>query len=146
MNIIPETPELNGTVRTYDVKVKEKIMHSLERRIMGIGEAMGAKIDYTYFDVCAATINTSAETEFALSVARKLSDHVDSNTPKSMGGEDFGGFLSRKSGCYMGIGQGMPGTSPHNYMLHNPHYDFNDALIPIGGAYFVQLVEDYCPL
>ncbi len=149
LNIIPTVAELNGTVRTYDPKVKAKIMDSLERRIRGIGEAMGAQIEYTYYDVCAATSNTVKETEFALSVARKLVDGphmIDDDTAKSMGGEDFGGFLSKRAGNYMGIGQGVPGTSPHNFMLHSPHYDFNDAIIPIGAAYFAQLVEDYCPL
>ena len=148
MNVIPETAILNGTVRTFSPAVRAKIIQSLEAKIKGIGTSMGAKIDYDFYQVISATVNSPVETDFALSCARKLGmGSVDDNIAQTMGGEDFGGFLEKRAGCYMAVGQRIDDEkSPHNFALHNPHYDFNDALIPIGAGYFSQLAEDYMPL
>lgn len=148
MNVIPETATLNGTVRTFSNDVRAHIQKRLAETIYGIGNAMGAKIEYEYTAIISPTVNTPEETQFALACAAKIgAGPIDPNIVPTMGGEDFGGFLDKRKGCYMAIGQAVAdANSPHNFALHNPHYDFNDALIPIGAAYFVQLVEDYCPL
>lgn len=148
MNVIPETLIMNGTIRTYSTKVKEHMMQAMEKRVHAIAEAMGAQIDYKYYDVIAAVYNDPKATQFALSCARKLDcGLVDDNIEPSMGGDDFGAWSQKSAGCYMPIGQGMPDkNSPHNYMLHNPNYDFNDLLIPIAAGWYAQLAEDYMPL
>ena len=65
-----------------------------------------------------------------------------------MGAEDFGAMLMKKPGCYAIFGQGEPDTpdSPHNYGLHHPKYDFNDAIIPDVIRYFTAITEDRLPL
>jgi len=147
MNVIPEGALLSGTVRTFSNDVRDLIQRRLEQTVRGIGAAMGAEIEYEYNTIISPTINTYDETQFAIACATKLGvGPVNPEISATMGGEDFGGFLDKRKGCYMAIGQGVDGHSPHNFALHNAHYDFNDALIPIGAAYFAQLVEDYCPL
>jgi hippurate hydrolase len=55
-----------------------------------------------------------------------------------MGSEDFAFMLQEKSGCYVWIGNS---SSKNSCLLHNPHYDFNDEILPVGTAYWVKLVE-----
>ena len=69
------------------------------------------------------------------------------NFEPMMGGEDFGGFLQARPGAFIAIGQGESGTaSPCNFGLHNPKYDFNDAIIPIAASYFAELAECRLPI
>jgi hippurate hydrolase len=64
-----------------------------------------------------------------------------------MGGEDFGGFLQQRQGAFIAIGQGEPHPeSPHSRSLHSPHYDFNDAILPLAVGYFAELAERRLPI
>jgi metal-dependent amidase/aminoacylase/carboxypeptidase family protein len=65
-------------------------------------------------------------------------DHVTTEFAPSMGSEDFAYMLAAQSGCYawLGAGPAVPGK-----LLHQPNYDFNDALLPLGVRYFVSVVE-----
>jgi hippurate hydrolase len=60
-----------------------------------------------------------------------------------MGGEDFSYMLLERPGAYVFLGQG---GGPHNCFLHNPGYDFNDEVIPLGAGYLAALVEESLPL
>jgi hippurate hydrolase len=93
-------------------------------------------------------INHERETAFAADVLKSMvgADQVDDKVEPTMGAEDFAFFLQQKPGCYVFIGNGDGdhrsdghGLGPCN--LHNPSYDFNDALLPIGGTYWVRLAE-----
>jgi metal-dependent amidase/aminoacylase/carboxypeptidase family protein len=64
----------------------------------------------------------------------------------TMGAEDFSYYLLEKPGCYFLIGNGdgshrISGHGAGPCMLHNPSYDFNDELIPVGGSMWVRLAE-----
>jgi hippurate hydrolase len=72
-------------------------------------------------------------------------EQVETFTP-TMGSEDFSFYLLEKPGCYFAIGNGLGGHRDHGHgigpcTLHNPNYDFNDAIIPIGASLWVKLVE-----
>ncbi len=66
-------------------------------------------------------------------------DCVNLQPIASMGSEDFAFMLQEKPGCYAWIGNG---PSENSCLLHNPHYDFNDEILPIGAAYWARLVEN----
>lgn len=55
-----------------------------------------------------------------------------------MGGEDFAFMLQKRPGCYIWVGNG---PSDNGRLLHNPHYDFNDEILPLGASYWARLVE-----
>ena len=78
-----------------------------------------------------------AQTDFAAEVARKVAghSHVDPNAPPVMGAEDFSFMLEARPGAFIFIGNGDSAT------LHHPAYDFNDAALPYGMSYWVELVE-----
>jgi len=86
------------------------------------------------------TFNAEAETELALQAAIAVAgeDGVDRQPAPCMGSEDFAFMLQEKPGCYVWIGNG---SSENGCLLHNPHYDFNDEILPIGTAYWVKLAE-----
>jgi hippurate hydrolase len=65
-------------------------------------------------------------------------ERVDTHLPPTMGAEDFAYMLQARPGAYGWIGNG-PGTG--GCLLHNPRYDFNDALLAIGASYWATLVE-----
>jgi len=86
------------------------------------------------------TFNSEAETAMAIKAATAVAGEagVDLQPTASMGSEDFAFMLQEKPGCYAWIGNG---PSENSCLLHNPHYDFNDEILPIGAAYWVKLVE-----
>lgn len=87
-------------------------------------------------------VNSSEETDFAVRVAQELvgAGNVIADADRLMGGEDFAHMLRQRPGSYLRIGNGaMPGQR----MLHDPRYDFNDDILPIGAAYWARLAERY---
>ena len=70
-------------------------------------------------------------------------ENVVRNLEPSMGAEDFSYMLRVKPGCYVRLGQG---GGAGGCFLHNTRYDFNDAVIPLGSAFFSLLAERGLPL
>jgi amidohydrolase len=148
-NVIPATCELQGTVRTFTSDVLEMI----ERRMHQVAEAtcraFGATSEFTFKRNYPPTVNHAKETEFVRTLLGGLVGvpNVLEFEP-TMAAEDFSYFLLEKPGCYFLIGNG-DGTHRTNgpdagpCMLHNPNYDFNDELIPLGGSMWVQLAESW---
>jgi amidohydrolase len=146
-NVVPDFCELQGTVRTFTLEVLDMI----ERRMRQIAEAtcnaFEATCEFTFRRNYPPTINHAKETEFVRNVLSAWvgASHVHEFEP-TMGAEDFSFFLLEKPGCYFLIGNGdgahrIGGHGEGPCMLHNPSYDFNDALIPLGGSMWVQLAE-----
>jgi amidohydrolase len=148
-NVVPSDCELRGTVRTFSTGVLDMI----ERRMRQIAEAScqayEANCEFTFTRNYPPTINHDAETEF---VRNLLGSVVGTNNVKefepTMAAEDFSFYLLEKPGCYFMIGNGAGGhvTGPDPSgpcMLHNPNYDFNDELIPLGGSTWVRLAETW---
>ena len=70
------------------------------------------------------------------------SDNVHTNETPTMGSEDFAVMLQARPGCYIWIGNG---AGEGGCLLHNPGYDFNDEILPLGASYWVKLVERCLP-
>ena len=146
-NVVPDQCELQGTVRTFSVQVLDMI----ERRMREVAEhtcaAFGAHCDFALHRNYPPTINSVAEAEFSRRVLGSIVGDANVVVQEpTMGAEDFSFMLMQRPGSYAFIanGEGAHRDSGHGEgpcMLHNPSYDFNDALIPLGGTYFVRLVE-----
>jgi len=148
-NVIPESCVMEGTVRTFTTAVLDLI----ERRMKTIADATAAAFEcaceFEFVRNYPPTINHKVETEFARTLLTDVvgADNVHEFEP-TMGAEDFSYFLQGKPGCYFLIGngdgahrQGGHGLGP--CMLHNPSYDFNDDLIPLGATVWVRLAEKW---
>lgn len=148
-NIIPDEAKLVGTVRTFNNETREMVIARMKAIIDGIATAMGATAEYDFIFHNYATVNSNDGVELAAAAARTVvgAANVDTDTPPSMGGEDFSAYLRQKPGAFIFVGQGVAEKdSPHNKGLHHPGYDFNDEIIPIGVSYFATLVEQTLPL
>ncbi len=140
-NIIPNDAVLRGTIRSFKPEVQELVERAMERLCAGIASAFGAQITVSFDNRYPPTVNSVAEAEFCQRTAVALlgEEKVRKNESPSMGGEDFSFMLQEKPGCYVWLGNG-PGTG--GCSLHNPHYDFNDDILPFGISYWVSLVEN----
>jgi hippurate hydrolase len=139
-NVIPETVVLRGTTRWFSPAVRDRIEPAIRRIAEGACRACGAELELRYEQRYPATINAAPETEIAATAAAWLvgESNVKRDFLPSMGAEDFACFLERKPGAYIWIGNG---SAERGGMLHSPHYDFNDAVLPLGASYWVRLAE-----
>ena len=146
-NVIPESVFMEGTTRSFKPEIRDWIEASMQRVIDGISQALGAEVEFDYLRRYPATINHIAETEIAAQVAAEIAGEtkVSKDTPPTMGGEDFAFMLEKVPGCYLFIGNGA-GQEEGSCMIHNPNYDFNDQILPIGASYFSRLVETVLPV
>jgi amidohydrolase len=146
-NVVPDSCELQGTVRAFRGEVQDLI----ERRMRQIAEhvcaAHEAKCEFEFHRNYPATVNSAPEAEFAREVMASIvgPDNVSVQEP-TMGAEDFAFMLQAKPGayCFIANGDGSHREMGHGAgpcMLHNPSYDFNDDLIPLGATYWVRLAE-----
>ena len=148
-NVIPESCELQGTVRTFTVEVLDMIEQRMRRIAEATCEASGAACEFTFTRNYPPTVNHARETGFVRELLGELvgSENVKEFEP-TMGAEDFSYFLQEKPGCYFVIGNGdgthrSAGHGAGPCMLHNPSYDFNDELIPLGASMWVRLAEKW---
>jgi amidohydrolase len=148
-NVVPDSCVLEGTVRTFTLEVLDMI----ERRMKEVAEhtcaAFGAQCEFVFERNYPPTINHEAETAFFRKIAADVAgkDNVLDFEP-TMGSEDFSYFLQAKPGCYFLIGNGdgahrSLGHGEGPCMLHNPSYDFNDDLIPLGATMWVRLAQSW---
>lgn len=147
-NVIPDDATLIGTVRTFTTEVLDLIESRMRNVAEHTASAFGAEVDFRFKRNYPPLINHARETAFAVEVMKSIvgDEHVDASVEPTMGAEDFAFMLQEKPGCYVFIGNGTGdhrdgghGVGPCN--LHNPSYDFNDELLPIGATYWVKLAE-----
>ncbi len=136
-NIIPQSAWLNGTVRTLQAATRDLAEKRIREIAAGLAAAAGGTARVEYRRGYPATVNHAAQTEFAAKVARKVvgESRVDSNVAPVMGAEDFSFMLEARPGAFIFLGNG------DSAKLHHPAYDFNDAALPYGMSYWVELVE-----
>jgi hippurate hydrolase len=139
-NVIPNDVVLLGTVRTFKPEVQDAIEPAMRRIAENVCAALGASAAMRYERRYPSTINSDAETEIAAGVLADLvgEANVRRDQLPSMGSEDFAFMLQAKPGTYVWIGNG---PAEGNAMLHNPNYDFNDEILPLGASYWARLVE-----
>ena len=149
-NVIPESARICGTVRTFSDEVTALVEKQMQRIVEMTCAAHGAEATFDFHWNYPPTVNDVKEAEFAATVMDDIvgADNVVRNLEPTMGAEDFSFMLKVKPGAYVFIGNG---DGPHRAaghglgpcMLHNPSYDFNDELIPIGATYWVRLAEKF---
>jgi hippurate hydrolase len=149
-NVVPDTAQIAGTVRTFDDRVTDLIEERMRRIAQLTAEAHGASAQVQFDRYYPPTVNHAAETTFAADVAADIvgETNVIRAVEPTMGSEDFSFMLRARPGCYLWIGNGdgahrAPGHGMGPCMLHNPSFDFNDELLPLGATYWVRLVEKF---
>ena len=140
-NIIPNDATIGGTVRAFSETVQAQVEQRIRELCAGTAVSHGATIEVRYERRYPPTVNTPEEAELCARVAESLvgAQRVHRDKKPAMGSEDFAWMLRARPGAYMWVGNGT--GSEGGCMVHNPAYDFNDAVLPIGAAYWVRLAE-----
>ena len=137
-NQIPDRATMRGTFRTHDPAVRDAVEAAIHRITAGVSQAFGTPAAVEVRHNAVATINSPAEAALAAGAAADAGLPVRRDLPPSMAAEDFGWYLAEKPGAFVWIGNGpaSPGRE-----LHNPGYDFNDAILPRAAAWLAALAK-----
>lgn len=143
-NALPDSAVVRGTFRSFSNSVRERLEQSIWHLSHSVAIGFGIHINLRFNPDnpgYPVTINSLEETASAIRAAVAVAgkDCVDTSPIPSMGAEDFAFMLAQKPGCYIWIGNG---NTTGNCLLHNPNYDFNDEVLPLGAAYWAKLVEN----
>ncbi|MFG6159408.1 M20 aminoacylase family protein [Halomonas sp. 1390] len=137
-NVIPETVELRGTLRCFDEPLRAHLQQRFQEAVESLARFHGLSANLDYQPRYPATINVPEHAERCAEVLDSLPGitRVHRDLPPSMASEDFAFMLNARPGAYIWLGNGEESAA-----LHNPHYDFDDRLTPLGVDYWVQLVQ-----
>jgi hippurate hydrolase len=141
-NVIPDSVELRLSVRAQMPPVREQLRDRITELANAQAAVFGAHVDIDYRWRYPSVVNDEAMTAFARQVALDWlgpQGVMDDFEPLTAG-EDFSFMLEKCPGSFLVIGNG---EGEGGCMAHNPHYDFNDALLPIGATYWTRLVERF---
>lgn len=140
-NVIPQTVQLKGTVRTLSKDVRDMAQEKITQLIKNTGLAFGANVELDYDRGYPVMINSDLETSHMIKAAKNVAGdkNVDDNASQVMGAEDFSYMLEERPGAYIRVGNGNTAS------LHHPKYDFNDESIPFGTSFWVELTETRLP-
>jgi hippurate hydrolase len=141
-NVIAERGRIAGTARTLKAEIRDLVERRMGEIVAGIAAAHGVQARLRYKRSYPVTRNHAEQTSLAASVASEVAgkERVVTDIAPIMGGEDFAYMLESRPGAFIFIGNGDTAG------LHNPAYDFNDAIIPAGCSYWVRLVETAMPV
>lgn len=141
-NVVPQTLQITGTVRTLKEEVRTHIEEHMRRMVTQIADSFGAVGRLEYIRHYPVTVNHAENVELAAAAARIVADEVNVTTDMSptLGGEDFSFMLNEVPGAMINIGNG-PSAG-----LHHPEYDFNDDVIAWGCSYWTTLVRERLPI
>jgi len=143
-NVIPQQAVLRGTVRAFSKETLTMIETNMRRIASGVAEGVGASAALDFRIVFPPLVNDATETTFIADAAASLvgEENVNRNGGLTMASEDFSYMLNARPGAYIQIGNG---DGEGGCEVHNPGYDFNDAILPLGASLFVRLVERKLP-
>ena len=151
VNVIPGHARLKGTVRTFSVDVLDLIEKRMKEIADGIAAAFGIRAEFAFERMYPPLVNHRKETAFAADVLRTLvgAENVDEEIDPQMPSEDFAFYMQHRPGCYVFIGNGdgtEQGSCGCTIPLHSANYDFNDAVLKPGIAWWVSLARAWLPL
>lgn len=142
-NVIPDTAEMGGTVRTFTPENRDLLEKRIGEIAKGIAEALGATVDYTYTRGYPATVNDPAMTELVREEAAKVVGEDGVETPAlMMGAEDFSYFLEKVPGAYWFVGSNNPDRGLI-WGHHHPKFDIDEAAMAIGIESMVNVTLRY---
>jgi len=136
-NVIPQTAELKGTVRTLTPEVRALVQKRVREVVAGVAQMTGARIDLQYEPGYPVVVNHARQTDSAIQVAKEVAGDANvHDMAPLMGGEDFAYMLQQRPGAFIFCGNGDSAG------LHHPAYNFDDDAIVFGTSYWIRLVEN----
>jgi amidohydrolase len=144
-NVIPDTAELQGTIRTYDPDVRETVLRRVREIIEGTAAMMGAQAELELKALTPALVNDEEVTALVQDVIRELwGEDALNTTERTMGSEDAAFFLREVPGCYIFVGSGFADREPPPH--HNPRFDIDERALVNGTAVLVASLRRLMPI
>ncbi|MCD4505765.1 M20 family metallopeptidase [Chromobacterium piscinae] len=142
-NVIPEHADMKLTVRALSRETHATLKQRLHDVVQLQAQSYGVTAEIDYRTIAPVLVNTPDETLFLANLIREYAgiERLIQPPHGMMGSEDFAWMLEQKPGCYVLLGNGTDNNG--GCMIHNPGYDFNDHILPIGASLWVRLVENY---
>jgi len=134
-NVIPPQVELTGTIRTFDLAVREMVLRRFDEIVNGVAGGLGCIAEIEHTRMTPALINDAHTTQVAQEVARRILPdcYIDSTGPFTMGGEDFAFIMEKVPGLFMFVGSANPAKGL-DYGHHHPKFDIDEASLPRAAA------------
>jgi len=145
-NVIPGSVQMRLTVRAYRPEIRAMLRERITALVQAQAATLGVKAEVDYHWRYPALVNDVASTQFARQVALDWlgEDGLLPPLQPLTGSEDFSFMLEQCPGSYLIVGNGEGDHhATGGCMVHNPGYDFNDAMLPIAASYWVQLVRRF---
>ena len=142
-NIIPQTAELNGTIRTFEPEVRKLVLERFEQIVRGVAASMGCEVEITIKQVTAPVINNESVAASVLESAQTLFPETDIDTAAylTMGAEDMGYMQEKVEGCYFFVGSANAEKNL-NYNHHHPKFDFDERVLVTASALMASAAVD----
>ena len=143
-NVIPDSVEITGTVRTFDHKLAQKVEKLMRQIVSGITSAYGADFDLVFDFGYPVVINEKSATQFLVATADEYlgsGKSIKLEQP-SFGGEDFGYYLQEVNGSFFRLGTGNPekGITAN---WHNSKYTVDEDALSVGAGLYAYLAYKY---
>jgi len=142
-NVIPPAVEMTGTIRTFELAVRTRVLERFEKTVHSIAEGMDCQAEIDLQILTPATINRPESAQRVQAVARRLFPEADVDTANyiTMGSEDFAFILEKVPGCFFFIGSANP-EKGLDAGHHHPRFDFDEAALPRGAALMATAITD----
>ena len=142
-NVIPETVELRGTIRTFKPEIRKIVLERFDQIASGVANAMGCQAEVDLQPVTPAVVNDPKLAQQVYQVAKEVFPEADISTQeRTMGSEDMSFMMEDIPGCYFFIG-----SADHERGLdaghHHPKFDFNEDALVTGAALMASVVVDF---
>ncbi len=142
-NVIPQTAELTGTIRSFDIGVRQRVVERFEQIARGVGEALGCQVEVDVKRMTPALINDEAMASTVQNTARRVLSESDLDTSGyiTMGAEDMAFMQEKIPGCYFFVGSND--AARHlDYGHHHPKFDFNEEALIRASALMASAAMD----
>ena len=142
-NVIPSQVEMQGTIRTFDPAVRQRVLTRFEQIVKGVAAAFECEAQIELTPVSPAVVNDTAVTKRVQEIARRLlPDHQISSDERTMGSEDMSYILQQIPGCFIFIGSANGGQGL-DAAHHHPRFDFDEQVMPQAVALLEACTRSY---
>ena len=142
-NVIPSQVEMQGTIRTFDPAVRQRVLTRFEQIVKGVAAAFECEAQIELTPVSSAVVNDTEVTQRVLEIARRLlPDHQISSDERTMGSEDMSYILQQIPGCFIFIGSANGGQGL-DAAHHHPRFDFDEQVMPQAVALLEACTRSY---
>ena len=142
-NVIPSVARLSGTIRSFKPEVRDTLIRRLQELSRGLGEALGVTMAFALKEgVPACRNDPEVAAAFFGSAARVVGEENLCWLEPKCGGEDFAFMAGRAPGAIIRLGC-RDASGRFTHPLHSPHFDLDEAVLPLGVEVFCRAVADY---